>query len=126
MNTLFALGLGDGESRVMLIEPPDAVLAEAASVRPRPSVASTLQVAEPTPRIAWWPDARHLDERPLSRLLWMVSVAQGEAWIVAGSDEEAPTPGDVRTALEASQFTTEEERAMDDGSTAFRVTAPRA
>lgn len=83
---LRALGLDDGKDRILLIDPPDAVLAEAAAIVPRPAVASSPHVARPASRIVWWPEADALDPALLSRLRWLLAAAAGELWVVATPD----------------------------------------
>jgi len=110
----------------MLINAPDSVLAAAAAMKPRPSFASTLQVSEPTPRIAWWTERRLLDPATLSRLHWMVQSAAGEAWLIFDpTDDESLTTAEVRTALNASPFEVLDEIALGDGEVSLHV-APRA
>ena len=72
---LAALGFDVGEDRTLLIDPPDEVLAEAGRMDPRPKVSSSLQVAAPAGRIAWWPRGDDLEVATLSRLAWMLSAA---------------------------------------------------
>ena len=73
MSVLAALGLGAGGVRAMLIDPPDEALAEAGRLEPRPTVASSLQVAEPALQIAWWPQREELSAESISKLAWMLS-----------------------------------------------------
>src|SRR5688572_5226897 len=98
MNLLASLGLSAAEGPLMLIAPPDSVLQEAGRMKPRPSIASTLQVAEPTARIVWWPEQRHLTPATLSRFAWMLSAADGMGWLIAESDGDV-TEADIRAAL---------------------------
>ncbi|MGH2631824.1 MAG: hypothetical protein ACRDG3_00310 [Tepidiformaceae bacterium] len=126
MDALSALGLDSSHGPLMLINAPDSVLAAAAAMKPRPSFASTLQVGEPTPRIAWWTERRLLDAATLSRLYWMVQTAAGEAWLIFDpTDEDALTVAEVRAAVDASPLEVQEETALADGEVALHV-APRA
>jgi hypothetical protein len=97
--TLTTLGIGDG-TRLMLVSPPDAVLAEASRLTPRPSFASSIMTAEPTDVIAWWPEAETLSATALARLEWMVSWARGIAWLILDPREGAP-PVDEAARLAA-------------------------
>jgi hypothetical protein len=106
----------------MLISPPDSVLAEAGAMKPRPSIASTLAVAEPTLRIAWWPERRHLIPGTLSRLRWMVETAGGRAWLIFDpTDDDALTVDEVRTAAEAAGFSAAREVPLDPGDIALEL-----
>jgi hypothetical protein len=125
MDALSALGLDSSHGPLMLINAPDSVLTAAAAMKPRPSFASTLQVGEPTPRIAWWTERRLLDAATLSRLHWMVETAAGEAWLIFDpADEEGLTAEEVRSALASSAFETRDEVALADGEVAMHI-APR-
>ena len=126
MPTLEALGLSTTQERVMLIGAPESVLKEAGKLKPRPSFASTLQVAEPTARMAWWPQRRLLNPRTLSRLGWMLSSARGEAWIVVHpADGEGLRADDVKAALMGTSLRAQEELVLDTGEVAVRVTLGR-
>lgn len=117
---LRALGIDDGKDRVLLIEPPDAVLAEAAAIVPRPAVASSLHVARPASRIVWWPEEEALDPALLSRLRWLLAAAAGELWVVATPD--SGLDGDVLCErLAAAGFSVDRPRAVG-GSQAVRAT----
>lgn len=110
----------------MLIGAPESVLKEADKMKPRPSFASTLQVAEPTPRMAWWPQRRLLNPRTLTRLGWMLSSAKGEAWIVVRpAESEGLRAVDVKAALMGTTLRAHEELALSSGAVAVRVTAAR-
>ncbi len=126
MTVLAALDLDRGDDRVMLIDPPDDVLAEAAGLDPRPSVASSLKVAEPARRIAWWPQRDDLSAASLSRLAWMLAggTGSGVAWLILDEDDDSPTIGELADALEGSQLQREAERELGAGAVAVRV-APR-
>ena len=125
MDALSVLGLDSSEGPLMLINAPDSVLAAAAAMKPRPSFASTLQVGEPTARIAWWTERRLLDAATLSRLHWMVQTAAGEAWLIFDpSDDEGLTVGEVRSALAETAFEMVDEVPLTDGEVAIHV-APR-
>jgi len=125
MDALSVLGLDSSEGPLMLINAPDSVLAAAAAMKPRPSFASTLQVGEPTPRIAWWTERRLLDAATLSRLHWMVQTAAGEAWLIFDPfDDEGLTVGEVRSALAETAFEMMDEVPLTDGEVAIHV-APR-
>ena len=128
---LAELGL-TGEPRLMLVAAPDGVMAEASSLRPRPSFASGLMTAEPTPRIVWWAEPDELTPGALQRMGWMVSAAAGEAWLVL----EGPHPGpllpegegagsvaDVRAEVAAAGLRQVETRALVGGDVALRFVA---
>ena len=124
MSVLAALGLGADGVRAMLIDPPDEVLGEAGRLEPRPTVASSLQVAEPALQIAWWLQAEDLTPEALSRLAWMLSVVEGaEGWLVSDGDEESPSREEVLGAVGESALRVEGETALDDGGFAVRVGA---
>ncbi|MDZ7727625.1 MAG: hypothetical protein U5Q44_05170 [Dehalococcoidia bacterium] len=124
MGVLQELGFATDDQRGLLIDPPDHVLAEAASLKPRPSVVSNLQTAEPATRIAWWPDEGRLAPGYVSRLHWMVSLAHGEAWAVYDpGDEDSVDRGVLDEALEASQFTVGEARQLSTGEIALPLAA---
>ena len=122
MSVLAALGLGAGGVRAMLIDPPDEVLAEAGRLEPRPTIASSLQVAEQALQIAWWPQRDDLSAASLSRLAWMLSAADGvEGWLVSDGDEESPSRDVLLAALDGSSLRAQEEKALDDGGFALRL-----
>ncbi len=122
MSVLAALGLGAGGVRAMLIDPPDEVLAEASRLEPRPTIASSLQVAEQALQIAWWPQRDDLSAASLSRLAWMLAAADGvEGWLVSDGDEESPGRDVLLAALDGSALRAQEEKALDDGGFALRL-----
>ena len=122
MSVLAALGLGAGGVRAMLIDPPDEVLAEASRLEPRPTIASSLQVAEQALQIAWWPQRDDLNPASLSRLAWMLAAADGvEGWLVSDGDEESPGRDVLLAALDGSALRAQEEKALDDGGFALRL-----
>ena len=122
MSVLAALGLGADGVRAMLIDPPDDVLAEAGRLEPRPTVASSLQVAEPALQIAWWPQREELTAESVSKLAWMLSVVEGsEGWLVSDGDEESPTREELRAAVEGSALGVEGEADLEDGSLGLRL-----
>ena len=122
MSVLATLGVGAGGVRAMLIDPPDDVLAEAGRLEPRPTVASSLQVAEPALQIAWWPQQEELTPEAISRLAWMLSVVEGaEGWLVSEGDEESPSGEELRAAVEGSALRMEGATALEDGGVGLRV-----
>ena len=122
MNVLATLGVGADGVRAMLIDPPDDVLAEAGRLDPRPTVASSLQVAEPAFQIAWWPGRGDLTPEALSKLAWMLSVVEGAVgWLVSDGDEDSPTRQEVLAAVAESALRVEEEWALDEGGIAVRL-----
>ncbi len=122
MTVLAELGLATSqESKLLLIAPPDAVLAEAGRMKPRPLIASTLSVARPTPQVAWWSERRLLDPATLSRFNWMLQVAQGKGWIVVDPDEEGITGEELREAVGRSALRPGEERQLSNGEIALEV-----
>jgi len=123
MTSLAELGLNTADGPIMLISPPDDVLAEAGRMKPRPSVASTLQVAEPTQRIAWWADRRLLNPGSLSRLRWMIAIARGEAWLLFDPAEDEPLSiNEVRASLQDTGLTASGDRTLASGDIALRLT----
>ncbi len=122
MSVLAALGLGADGVRAMLIDPPDDVLAEAGGLEPRPTVASSLQVAEPALQIAWWPQREELTAESVSKLAWMLSVVEGsEGWLVSDGDEESPTREELRAAVEGLALAVQGEADLGDGSLGLRL-----
>ncbi len=122
MGVLTELGFGPEIARTMLIDPPDYVLAEASTLKPRPSIASSVMTAEPASLVAWWPDRARLDQSAVSRLHWMVSNASGEAWLVFDpDDEDLVTAGEIRAAAEQSQFEPGEELTLSSGEVALHL-----
>ncbi len=123
MKVLAALGAGADGSRAMLIDPPDDALTEAGALSPRPTVASSLQVAEPAPHIVWWPQRDELTAENLSRLAWMLSAAGGgKGWLVSDGDGESPSGDALREAAAASALRFEDEVPLEDGGVALRLT----
>ncbi|GBD24438.1 hypothetical protein HRbin29_02116 [bacterium HR29] len=103
---LHELGLDQGEDRVLLIEPPDAVLAEAGRVSPRPAVASSVHTARPARRIVWWPEPDTFEPGTLSRLRWLAVASGAVLWVIA--DAAAGLDGEsVAERLRAAGFATE-------------------
>lgn len=122
--SLAELGLNTEDGPVMLVAPPDDVLAEAGRMKPRPSVASTLQVAEPTRRIAWWAERRLLNPGSLSRLRWMITLGNGEAWLLFDpTDDDALSTEEVRDSLRDTGLAVRGERTLSSGDVALRLTA---
>lgn len=122
MGVLAELGFADGESRGLLIDPPDHVLAEAGALSPRPTIASSLQTAEPAARIAWWPGESRLDPGAVSRLHWMVQVARGEAFVVFDLEDVANAgEARIREAVAESQFRDAGDLQLQSGETAIRL-----
>lgn len=117
-----ALGLGADGVRAMLIDPPDDVLGEAGRLDPRPTVASSLQVAEPALQIAWWPQVNELTAEGISKLAWMLSVVEGaEGWLVSDGDEESPSREELLAAVTESALRVEGETALDEDGFAVQV-----
>jgi hypothetical protein len=125
MSLLAELGF-DSEGPMMLIEPPDDVLLAAQAMKPRPSIASTLQVAEPSPRMVWWAEPGSLRAATLSRFRWMISAAgPADAWLVVAPGEAGA--GALRQKLAGSSLNVVEQRALSDGALAMKVKpAPQA
>ena len=120
MSLLAELGLVD-QPGVMLIAPPDAVLADAGRSSPRPSFASSLRTAEPSRHICWWPEREMLTPETLSRLHWMVRTGAGEAWLITDPQDDVPlTAEELRGSLDGTKLSPGEERVLGDGSTAVR------
>lgn len=117
-----SLGLAEAEGRVMLISPPDTVLAEAGRMSPRPSIASTLQVGEPTANIAWWLERRFLAPALLSRFYWMLQSAAGTGWIIFDPEDDEPlTVDELRAALAPTELTPGASIVLPNGDIALRV-----
>lgn len=123
MGVLGELGLTAAATRVMLIDPPDSALAEAGRLSPRPTIASTLQVAEPAAQVAWWPERRLLEPATLSRLRWLLQNAGGEAWLIVDPGDEGIEPRELRQALIAASFTVLDERPLGSAGYALCVVA---
>jgi hypothetical protein len=119
MGTLTELGLIS--EKLMLVSPPDDVLAEAGRMNPRPATASTIQTAEPTPWIAWWLEQRFLDPAPLSRLKWILESGNGQAWLIFDPVEEGLTSDLVRARLGAVGLTSPSEQRLASGEIAIRT-----
>ena len=123
MNVLATLGVGANGVRAMLIDPPDDVLGEAGRLDPRPTVASSLQTAEPALQIAWWPQGSELTAEGIGKLAWMLSVVEGaEGWLVSDGDEESPTREEVLAAVAESALRVEGETALDEEGFGVRLT----
>lgn len=124
MGTLTELGLNEGAGQLSLVNAPDTVLAEAGAMKPRPAFASTLSVAQPRPRIAWWPERRLLAPAPLSRLAWLLVSAQGRAWLVFDPEDggECLTAAEVRAALETAGLRVVAQRRLGTGELALAAT----
>lgn len=105
----------------MLISPPDSVLAEAGRMSPRPSIASTLQVGEPTQRIAWWVERRLLNPGSLSRFNWMLETAGGHGWLIFDPEDEGLSLDDVHQALAPTNLRWEAEFRLPSGDIAVPV-----
>ncbi len=126
MGALADLGLSTADGPIMLVSPPDSVLAEASRMKPRPAFASTILTAEPTPRIVWWPERAHLDAALLSRLAWMTSVARGEAWLILDPAEpESPSPAELHPLLPQAALELIAEQPIGRGEVALRVRPAR-
>lgn len=122
MSVLAELGLGAGGVRAMLIDPPDGVLAEAGRLDPRPTVASSLQVAEPALQIAWWPQREELTAESVSKLAWMISVAGGgKGWLVSDGEDGSPTSEELLAAVAESSLRVEGKTALDGGGFAVHL-----
>jgi len=123
MGALTALGLNTAEGAIMCVSAPDSVLAEAGLMKPRPSFASTLLTAEPTARMVWWPEKRHMDRQTLGRLKWMLEVGGGLAWLVVDADEEeSPSEDELATALAAVGLSPGSGVELGRGETAIAIT----
>lgn len=124
MGVLSELGFGRDEQRAMLIDPPDHVLAEAGGLKPRPSIATSLMTAEPAVRIAWWPAPGRMDAASVSRLHWMVNVADGEGWVVYDpEDGDCASAEEIRAAIGESAFVAGDEVVLGTGERALPLTA---
>lgn len=122
MSILAGLGLDVSGMRTMLIDPPDYVLAEASGIQPRPTVVSSLQVAEPTMQIVWWPQQGELTTEGISKLGWMLSVVSGsKAWLVGDGEDASPSAKEMRAAVEGTLLRVEKETTFGEGGTALRL-----
>ena len=110
---------------MMCVAAPDSVLAEAGAMKPRPSFASTLLTAEPTARLIWWPERRHLEPPTLTRLKWLIETAVGEAWLILDdAEEESLGEEELTAALQGAGLQPEPGRQLGRGEIAVRVSAP--
>lgn len=124
MGALTDLGLDTADGAIMCIAAPDSVLSEAGAMKPRPSFASTLLTAEPTARLVWWPERRHLEPQTMGRLMWLVETAAGEAWLILdGAEAESPTESELATALRETGLRFDTGRPIGRGEVAVLVTA---
>ncbi|MFN0094191.1 MAG: hypothetical protein ACKVVT_05360 [Dehalococcoidia bacterium] len=98
MSDLAALGLAQSAS-LLLVAPPDDVMAEAARMRPRPSSASSIMTAEPAQEIVWWLAPEDLMAAAAQKIAWMVGVSHGRVWLVLEEGDALTAPG---LALEAA------------------------
>ncbi len=121
MSLLNDLGVGDGAGSLLLASAPDALLAEAGRLKPRPTFASGLMTAEPADRIAWWPDGRTLNAGTLSRLRWMLASAGGEGWLVFDAEDQPPAREPFETLLAAAGLALIEDRPLAGGGRAYHV-----
>ena len=122
MGTLRDL-LGEAPGAVLLVSPPDTALAEAATLKPRPSIASGMRTAEPATTIIWWPEADALTPSALNRLRWMLENGEGIGWIVLDPDEGLPPVAEVAPSLIEAGLRLQDERALPSGETAVEVRA---
>ena len=120
VTTLAELGFAT-PGPLLLVAPPDAVLAEAGRMHPRPSTASTIQTAEPSPRMAWWTEQRFIAPGTLSRLRWMLESANGEAWVIFDPSDEGLTREFVTAALAAARLGPSEFRILSTGEIAINA-----
>jgi hypothetical protein len=122
MGLLQDLEIDTAATPAMLVNAPDGVIAEVGMAKPRPSFASTLLTAEPTPRILWWPERESLTQPLLSRLRWMLQMAMGEAWLLCDpEDPDSVTVDEVRAALVPLGMASHFERATASGEIAVHV-----
>lgn len=122
MSVLSELGFGRDDKRGMLIDPPDHVLAEAGSLKPRPSVASGVMTAEPAALAAWWPTRGRIDAAGVSRLHWMASAANGEAWLVCDpDDEDCADDGEIRQAVTDAGIAVADQLTLSSGEIALQL-----
>src|SRR5690606_24355074 len=94
---------------------------EAGKLSPRPSFAPSLSHAEPSPRIAWWPERERLDAASLSRFHWMLQTAGGEGWLLTDpADDDPLSIVELRAALAGTRLRADAERTLDGGMVALR------
>lgn len=123
MATLADLGLTTDDGTIMLIAPPDAVLAESALMRPRPSVAVSLLVAEPAARIIWWTERALLQPGNLERLRWLVSGTEGGlGWLIFDPDDDEPvSAAEAPALLHGSGLQTAQPLTLPSGEVALPI-----
>lgn len=127
MALLAELGIDTNETTTLLVNAPDYVLADVAALKPRPSFASSLLTAEPTRRIIWWPERSYLTTPMISRLRWMLEIAQGEAWLMYDpEDPETVTPAEIVDTLATLNFVSTREVTMGNGDVAMQFRAINA
>ncbi len=94
MSVIDELGIDTAVTPVLLINAPDAVLAAAGQRKPRPAFASSIMTAEPTANILWWPERAQLTEATLSRLRWMLQIANGAGWLLYDPEDTDTVTGE--------------------------------
>jgi hypothetical protein len=122
MGVLADLGLDGADGRVLLIDPPAHASVEAATMTPRPGVASSIQVARPATVIAWWPTRDQLSAATMSRLAWLASAGAGSAWVVVDPrDPDSATIDEVRSSISEGGLTAGEVRELSTGESALQL-----
>lgn len=122
MGVLQELGFGPDHTRMLLIEPPDHVLAEAGGMKPRPVIANSVMTAQPATLVAWWPERQRLTNGTMKRLHWMVTAAGGAAWVVIDPDDtEAATLDDLLGAMTDSGFSEGMQQSLSSGEVAVQL-----
>ena len=122
MGVLAELGVDGAAGAVLLIDPPARASAEAATLTPRPVVASSMQVARPAALTLWWPTREQLTPAALGRLAWLASAGGGSAWVVGDpEDEDSPSLDDVRAALSDGGLSAGEVRTLSTGERALHL-----
>jgi hypothetical protein len=127
MALLAELGIDTNETTTLLVNAPDYVLPDVAALKPRPAFASSLQTAEPTRRIIWWPERSYLTAPMVSRLRWMLETAAGEAWLLYDpEDPETVTPTEIVATLATLRLASTAEVTLENGDVALQFRAVNA
>ena len=113
--------LGAAPGSLLLVSPPDTALAEAAGLKPRPSIVSGMRTAEPAACIVWWPEAEDLTEVALARLRWLLENSRGLAWVIIDPAEGLPAAAQVTEQLASAGLTPAEQKSLGGLQTALRI-----
>lgn len=126
MHVIDELGIDTSATPVLLVNAPDHVLAAAGQRKPRPAFASSIMTAEPTANILWWPERAQLTEATLSRLRWMLQVANGAGWLLYDpEDTDTVTGEEIVAAVQAIGMRPGGRLPLESGDIAVNVREPR-